>query len=944
MGRLLFAIVLFAVGFLGAVWLTAVSTDREVGDLLSQNTLRQLLSGEEITLESAENEGVEPAEGSGQTVAQADGDAAETDEKDTASSEQNSAEIAQVDVDPEEDAATAEDVDQEESDTNEEQTDSSEQLTDDQFAFDAIESDDEGRLTISGTAPAEAPVELLSKDEVIASGAADSDGKFALQPEPPLTPGEHELSIRSETESGTAVMSPETLALTLPDEGAPTAEANNSANGETRTITVIPTPQQQTIAEAPTPDEETSPGISETESAAANTSEQDVVVGGPESTDETDATDVASAEQSKETAPAVDESNPAVSEEEVAEAGAESGDQPDEGETEVATVGEETAVVDESETADASTEQSAGETDRPSEEIDVAAADSAPSEPDNTVEPESVEPESEQVVETTDDATDGSSAPEAPASPLVEAIEIDGGSVFVTGSAAPQTRLRLSAGETELGTVTANENGRFLLEAEADIPVGKIPLRVETLGDDEAVLQAMVTSFDRTPGEQMTAVVEPPVSDPVIATQSASDAAEVMANSSKELADRDVEGADTAPPSGSENTPATAEPADQTAQQEGGSEENESEADAETGEAEAPSVADTSEMADEPADEAGRQEETVTDGDEVARQEPPSESSSDASEEEAGEQPSLAAPTQTDVASAPTDEETSPPSTEPAEAVTDEEDGSLQSPSETRGETEIAAVPADEVEEVETPPASVTDDNEVEGTTSNDGSASQVEAVSPADTEMAANDYSTTTEDADPAEAEQSDSAFERARSAVERAGNALRGIMVDDDIDAESEVDGDAPTESAQETESGADETEPASTAAPSSSEAPQPAAEDGDTSAADAVPTEMPASEPVDPASDDSAAEMTEGDTLLPALPPVFEVRRGDTIRSLSRLLYGADATDADFINVESGKVVSQSDLRTGMRLRLPENGPEGRTADLDRIGARLLSSTDK
>ncbi|MGO4836417.1 LysM peptidoglycan-binding domain-containing protein, partial [Rhizobiaceae sp. 2RAB30] len=89
----------------------------------------------------------------------------------------------------------------------------------------------------------------------------------------------------------------------------------------------------------------------------------------------------------------------------------------------------------------------------------------------------------------------------------VQAVEIEGKKVFVAGTAQPNQRVRVYAGEMLLGETKADANGRFLVEAERDLPVGNYVIRADALGADglQVVARAAVP-FEREPGETIAAV------------------------------------------------------------------------------------------------------------------------------------------------------------------------------------------------------------------------------------------------------------------------------------------------------------------------------------------------------------------------------------------------------------------------------------------------------
>lgn len=98
---------------------------------------------------------------------------------------------------------------------------------------------------------------------------------------------------------------------------------------------------------------------------------------------------------------------------------------------------------------------------------------------------------------------------EASADPkvAVDAVEIEGRKVFVAGAADPGRRVRVYANDILLGEALASPGGRFLIEAERDLPVGDYIIRADGLepGGGKVVARAAVP-FEREPGASVAAV------------------------------------------------------------------------------------------------------------------------------------------------------------------------------------------------------------------------------------------------------------------------------------------------------------------------------------------------------------------------------------------------------------------------------------------------------
>ena len=130
------------------------------------------------------------------------------------------------------------------------------------------------------------------------------------------------------------------------------------------------------------------------------------------------------------------------------------------------------------------------------------------------------------------DATPAPAQPASPAAPaagakvVVEAVEIDGGKVFVAGIADAGRKVRAYANEILLGDAVTSPDGHFLVEANRDLPVGTYNVRVDALDADGAKVVARATvPFEREPGEAIAAVA--PAEQPGTAPAGESKPAEV---------------------------------------------------------------------------------------------------------------------------------------------------------------------------------------------------------------------------------------------------------------------------------------------------------------------------------------------------------------------------------------------------------------------------------
>jgi nucleoid-associated protein YgaU len=91
----------------------------------------------------------------------------------------------------------------------------------------------------------------------------------------------------------------------------------------------------------------------------------------------------------------------------------------------------------------------------------------------------------------------------------VEAVEIEGRKIFLAGVADPGRKVRAYINDVPLGDIVTPPTGRFLIEAERDVPVGDYIIHVEVLDPDgvEVIAQATVP-FEREPGIDVAAVAQ----------------------------------------------------------------------------------------------------------------------------------------------------------------------------------------------------------------------------------------------------------------------------------------------------------------------------------------------------------------------------------------------------------------------------------------------------
>src|SRR5206468_12482407 len=98
-------------------------------------------------------------------------------------------------------------------------------------------------------------------------------------------------------------------------------------------------------------------------------------------------------------------------------------------------------------------------------------------------------------------------------------VEIEGSKVFVAGVGDPGRFVRVYANEIVLGETKVDSAGRFLIEAERDLPVGQYMIRADMLDSDGVtVIARAVVPFEREQGAAIAAVApdqpSPPAANP----------------------------------------------------------------------------------------------------------------------------------------------------------------------------------------------------------------------------------------------------------------------------------------------------------------------------------------------------------------------------------------------------------------------------------------------
>jgi nucleoid-associated protein YgaU len=315
-------------------------------------------------------------------------------------------------------------------------------------AFDLVRVEADGSIVIAGRAAPNAKVEAIIGSRVIGSAIAGAGGDFAIVLDEPLKPGDYQIVLRSTTADNVVAMSTETAVVSIPDSSDGQVLALVEEPGKPSQLITMPEPKQ------------------------ANPSVTSAADSGPST--------AGSTAQADANPPVASDNKPAADQQAVADSEASGKSSADA----------------------ATTDQGAADTTAKQQ----PAPDAAAPEQKPTAGSE------QQVAAATPDP--------APAKPqqqpagktrvAVEAVEIEGRRIFVAGTADAGRVVRGYANEILLGDAKTSPAGRFLIEAERDLPVGDYIIRVDALGPDGAqVVARAAVPFEREAGENVAAVATP---------------------------------------------------------------------------------------------------------------------------------------------------------------------------------------------------------------------------------------------------------------------------------------------------------------------------------------------------------------------------------------------------------------------------------------------------
>lgn len=336
-------------------------------------------------------------------------------------------------------------------------------------SFDVLRVEPDGSTVIAGKAEPGTTLDIMNGETVIASTQVGSSGDFAVILDNPLPAGDYQLTLRITGKDGAVRLSEEVATVSIPE----------SADGELLAMVSKPGKASRIIAQP------AAPAASEPVETAAADPASDAA-----------ATPAAMPDQPAAAGTDTGVAAPAATATEAA-AGTET-DAATEGTTEMAAAavapspGVETPALPEaSALLTTSAPQVAGQGDA------ANAADDAATSAD-------VAPAAEVALATPEAAVEGVPSD---ATVRVDAVEIEGDRIFIAGSATPGFKVEVLADGVAIGSDTADETGRFIVEATTELSVGDHIINADLMdkSGDNILLRATVP-FNRPEGEALAAV------------------------------------------------------------------------------------------------------------------------------------------------------------------------------------------------------------------------------------------------------------------------------------------------------------------------------------------------------------------------------------------------------------------------------------------------------
>ena len=120
-------------------------------------------------------------------------------------------------------------------------------------SFDIVRVNPDGGVVIAGRAAPQSTVTVTSDGQPLGKVVADAQGEWVLTPDTKLPPGNHEISITSDSGNGKPVPSDDIVVVVVPQPKA-TGTTETASNEQQPLAVVVPrTDQGSTVLQAPNP-------------------------------------------------------------------------------------------------------------------------------------------------------------------------------------------------------------------------------------------------------------------------------------------------------------------------------------------------------------------------------------------------------------------------------------------------------------------------------------------------------------------------------------------------------------------------------------------------------------------------------------------------------------------------------------------------------------------
>lgn len=118
--------------------------------------------------------------------------------------------------------------------------------------FDVVRVEGGGSVVIAGHAAPKARVEALMGETVLGAADAGPDGAFAIVPDAPLKPGDHQIALRATLPDGTVAASAQTAVVSVPEKADGQVLAMVEEPGKPAELMAVPEPDKKPEAPAET--------------------------------------------------------------------------------------------------------------------------------------------------------------------------------------------------------------------------------------------------------------------------------------------------------------------------------------------------------------------------------------------------------------------------------------------------------------------------------------------------------------------------------------------------------------------------------------------------------------------------------------------------------------------------------------------------------------------